>query len=149
MALAVKRPRLFVLHCPKIQRASDDITSFRFCLLGLRGLEDIAVTRMNHEIGSVDANSYPPPLPGLWRPHWVVSQTVLARQLFHNRGERRREIAHGFSPLISPARLLRQPPKVSRGTLVCLLCLFAWSRLGFGGFVLDGVKEGVVFLGVM
>src|SRR5712671_24298 len=104
---------------------------------------------MNHDIGSTDSHSYPPPLPGLWQPRRVVSQAVLARQLLHNRAERRRQVAHLFSPVMPSAGLLRQLPKVSRGTLIFLLYFFDWPWLAFGGFVLDSVEEGVVFLGVM
>src|SRR6266404_6065413 len=104
---------------------------------------------MNHKIGSTDSHSYSPPLSCLWRPRRVVSKAVLARQLLHNRGERRREVAHVFSPVVPPARLLRQLPKVSRGPFILLVYFFGRPQLVFGGFVLDGVKEGVVFFGVM
>src|SRR5437773_4247510 len=126
-----------------------EMTSFRFCLLALRGLGDVAVARMNHEIGSADSHSYPPPLTWLWRPRRVISQAVLARQLLNNRGECRREIAHVFSPLIPPARLVRQLPKVSRATLILLLYFLGRPQRVFKGFVLDGVEQRVVFLGVM
>src|SRR6266850_1111988 len=101
---------------------------------------------MNHDIGSTESHSYPPPLPGLWQPRRVVSQAVLARQLLHNGGERRRQVAHLFSPVMPSAGLLRQLPKVSRGPLMLLLRFFDRPRLALEGFVLDGVEQGVVFL---
>src|SRR5712691_8081538 len=99
---------------------------------------------MDHEIGSADSHSYLSPFSWLWRPRRVVTQAVLARQLLNDGAERGREIAHVFSPLIPPARLLRQLPKVSRSTLILLSYFFGRPRLAFRGFVLDGVKQGVI-----
>jgi hypothetical protein len=58
-------------------------------------------------------------------------------------------MVHFFSPLIMASRFFRQLPKVSRSTLILLLCFFHWPRLKFRGFVLDRIEQGVVFLGVM